>query len=60
MNYDEPYFSNISGVNMLILWTIISYTFLWIRQQLVQDCVVFILNFCGFLLVAGVHLIEIH
>ena len=59
MNHDKPYFSNISGVNMLIFMGNY-YSFLYTRCQYVQDCVVFVLNLCGFLLVASVHLIENH
>ena len=59
MNHDKPYFSSMTGVNMLMFMADY-YSFLQTRHQWVQDCVVFVLNLSGFLLVAGVHLIEIH
>ena len=63
MNHDRLYFPNIFGVNMLIyLWPIIIYIAFY-KQDIIgykSIIMVFVLDFCGFLLVAGGNLIEIH
>ena len=58
MNHDRPYFSNISGVNMLILMA--NYYSFYKQHISGYKPVWYFFESLWFLLVAGVHLIEIH